>query len=79
MVHELFIAKNYIIVYISNYYRSIKDLITLNIKSIEKYLLYFITFFFVCNIYRITRDLRAYNEPRILRVLIREIKGPLML
>jgi hypothetical protein len=38
-------AKDYIIIYISNYYRSIKDLITLNIKSIEKYLLYFITLF----------------------------------
>jgi hypothetical protein len=45
MARELFMAKNYIIVYISNYYRSIKDLITLNIESIEKYLLYFITFF----------------------------------
>ena len=45
MARELFMAKNYIIVYISNYYRSIKDLITLNIKSIEKYLLYFITLF----------------------------------
>ena len=38
-------AKNYIIVYISNYYRSIKDPITLNIKNIEKYFLYFIIFF----------------------------------
>jgi hypothetical protein len=38
-------AKDYIIIYISNYYRSIKDLITLNIENIEKYLLYFITFF----------------------------------
>jgi hypothetical protein len=38
-------AKDYIIVHVSNYYRSIKGLITLNIKSIEKYLLYFITFF----------------------------------
>ena len=45
MARELFIAKNYVIVYISNYYRNIKDLITLNIKSIEKYLLYFVTFF----------------------------------
>jgi hypothetical protein len=45
MVYKLFMAKNYIIIYISNYYRSIKDLITLNIKSIKKYLLYFITFF----------------------------------
>jgi hypothetical protein len=32
-----------------------------------------------CNICRVARDLRAYNEPRILRVLIREIKGPLIL
>jgi hypothetical protein len=31
------------------------------------------------NIYRVTRDLRACNEPRILQVLIREIKGPLIL
>jgi hypothetical protein len=45
MAYELFITKDYIIIYISNYYRSIKDLITLNIKSIKKYLLYFITFF----------------------------------
>ena len=47
MARELFIAKNYVIIYISNYYRSIKNPITLNIKSIEKYLLYFITFFSV--------------------------------
>jgi hypothetical protein len=32
-----------------------------------------------CNIYRVARDLRACDEPRILRVLIREIKGPLIL
>jgi hypothetical protein len=50
MARELFIAKNYIIVHISNYYRSIKDLITLNIESIEKYLLYFITFFSIITI-----------------------------
>jgi hypothetical protein len=31
------------------------------------------------NICRVARDLRAYNEPRISRVLIREIKGPLIL
>jgi hypothetical protein len=31
------------------------------------------------NICRVARDLRAYNESRILRVLIREIKGPLVL
>jgi hypothetical protein len=47
MVHELFMAKNYVIIYVSNYYRSIKNLITLNIESIEKYLLYFITLFSV--------------------------------
>jgi hypothetical protein len=47
MARELFMAKNYIIIYVSNYYRSIKDLITLNIESIEKYLLYFITFFII--------------------------------
>jgi hypothetical protein len=45
MAHKLFMAKDYIIVYISNYYRNIKNLITLNIESIKKYLLYFITFF----------------------------------
>jgi hypothetical protein len=28
------------------------------------------------NIYRIIYNLRVYNEPRILRVLIREIGGP---
>jgi hypothetical protein len=27
------------------------------------------------NIYRVVYNLRAYNEPRILQVLIREIKG----
>jgi hypothetical protein len=27
---------------------------------------------------RVARDLRACNKPRILRVLIREIKGPLI-
>jgi hypothetical protein len=32
-----------------------------------------------CNIYRIIYNLRAYNESRILRVLIREINGPLIL
>ena len=31
------------------------------------------------NIYRITRDLRAYNKSRILRVLIREFSGSLIL
>jgi hypothetical protein len=31
------------------------------------------------NIYRVIRNLRAYNEPRILQVLIRKIKGPLIL
>ena len=45
MARELFMAKDYVIMHISNYYRSIKDLITLNIKSIKKYLLYFITLF----------------------------------
>jgi hypothetical protein len=45
MARELFMAKDYVVVYISNYYRSIKDLITLNVESIEKYLLYFITLF----------------------------------
>jgi hypothetical protein len=29
--------------------------------------------------YRVARDLRACDEPRISRVLIREIKGPLIL
>jgi hypothetical protein len=29
-----------------------------------------------CNMCRVARNLRAYNEPRILRVLIREIEGP---
>jgi hypothetical protein len=29
--------------------------------------------------YRVARDLRACNKPRILRVLIREIKGFLIL
>jgi hypothetical protein len=29
-----------------------------------------------CNIYRVVCNLRAYNEPRILRVSIREIEGP---
>jgi hypothetical protein len=47
MVYKSFIAKDYIIVYINNYYRNIKNLITLNIKSIKKYFLYFITFFSV--------------------------------
>jgi hypothetical protein len=47
MAYELFMAKNYVIVHISNYYRSIKDPITLNIESIKKYLLYFITLFSV--------------------------------
>ena len=32
-----------------------------------------------CDMCRVARDLRACNEPRILRVLIREIKGPLIL
>jgi hypothetical protein len=32
-----------------------------------------------CNMYRVARDLRACNESRMLRVLIREIKGPLIL
>jgi hypothetical protein len=32
-----------------------------------------------CDMCRVTRDLRAYNKPRILQVLIREIKGPLIL
>jgi hypothetical protein len=32
-----------------------------------------------CNMCRVARDLRAYNKPRMLRVLIREIKGPLIL
>jgi hypothetical protein len=45
MAHELFMAKDYIIVHVSNYYKSIKDPIILNIENIEKYLLYFITFF----------------------------------
>jgi hypothetical protein len=31
------------------------------------------------NMYRVARDLRAYNKPRISRVLIREIKGLLIL
>jgi hypothetical protein len=31
------------------------------------------------NIYRVARDLKTCNEPRILRVLIREIGGPLTL
>jgi hypothetical protein len=31
------------------------------------------------NIYRVICDLRAYNKPRILQILIREIKGPLIL
>jgi hypothetical protein len=31
------------------------------------------------NMCRVTRDLKAYNKPRILRVLIREIKDPLIL
>jgi hypothetical protein len=31
------------------------------------------------NMCRVTRNLRACNEPRILRVLIREIKGSLIL
>jgi len=31
------------------------------------------------NIYRIIYNLRAYNESRILQVLIREISGPLIL
>jgi hypothetical protein len=31
------------------------------------------------NMYRVTHNLRAYNKPRILQVLIREIKGPLIL
>ena len=30
------------------------------------------------NIYRVARDLRAYNKPRILRVLIREFGSPLI-
>jgi hypothetical protein len=30
------------------------------------------------NIYRVIRNLRAYNEPRILQVLIREISDPLI-
>jgi hypothetical protein len=29
-----------------------------------------------CNMCRVTCDLRVYNKPRILRVLIRKIKGP---
>jgi hypothetical protein len=32
-----------------------------------------------CNIYRVVYNLRACNEPQILRVSIREIKGPLTL
>jgi hypothetical protein len=36
------LAKDDIIVYVSNYYRSIKDLIALNVKSIDKYFLYFV-------------------------------------
>jgi hypothetical protein len=32
-----------------------------------------------CNIYRVVYNLRVYNEPRILQVLIREIEGPLTL
>ena len=47
MACKLFIVKDYIIVYISNYYKSIKYLITLNIENIKKYLLYFIIFFSV--------------------------------
>jgi hypothetical protein len=31
------------------------------------------------NMCRVARDLRACNKPRILQVLIREIKGPLIL
>jgi hypothetical protein len=31
------------------------------------------------NMCRVAYNLRAYNEPRILRILIREIKGPLIL
>jgi hypothetical protein len=31
------------------------------------------------NICRVARDLRVCNKPRILQVLIREIKGPLIL
>jgi hypothetical protein len=30
------------------------------------------------NMYRVTCDLKAYNKSRILQVLIREIKGPLI-
>ena len=32
-----------------------------------------------CDVYRVARDLRACDEPRISRVLIREIEGPLTL
>jgi hypothetical protein len=31
-----------------------------------------------CDVCRVARDLRACNEPRILRVLIREISGSLI-
>jgi hypothetical protein len=47
MARELFTAKNHVMMHISNYYRSIKDPITLNIKNTEKYLLYFVAFFSV--------------------------------
>jgi hypothetical protein len=29
-----------------------------------------------CNIYRVARDLKTYNEPRISQVSIREIEDP---
>jgi hypothetical protein len=32
-----------------------------------------------CNIYRVIYNLRIYNEPRILQVLIRKIEDPLTL
>jgi hypothetical protein len=44
VARELFAAKDNIIIYINNYYRYIEDPVSLNIKSIKKYFLYFIAF-----------------------------------
>jgi hypothetical protein len=44
VAREPFAAKDNIIVYISNYYKYIKDPVSLNVKSIKKHFLYFVAF-----------------------------------